>query len=392
MTTTRHAGWSLFSAVFLTAALLGLPLLGVVLTDKPTGQYLEFPPTTHYVEHAPFSSGMFIGLALLSAVVILPFVVRMVTSSRHRPPQSCQSGVTPPPSLPVEYGEADKAAACRRRFPWWGWFGLILGAGAWLLAWTRFPEFEPLQRFTFSPLWFAYILVVNALTYRRTGRCMLKDRSAYFAWLFPISAAFWWFFEYLNRFVQNWYYTGTEGLTPIQYFLYATLPFATVLPAVMGTYELFATVPRLSAGLDRFLPIPARRPRLVACIGLIGACAGLAGIGRWPDHLYPLVWLAPLLIMVSLQTLRGRPTLLSAIARGDWRRIVLLALAALVCGGFWEMWNYHSLAKWIYTVPYVSRFKVFEMPILGFAGYLPFGLECAVIADAVARWSAPVSS
>jgi hypothetical protein len=44
------------------------------------------------------------------------------------------------------------------------------------------------------------------------------------------------------------------------------------------------------------------------------------------------------------------------------------------------MWNYYSQAKWIYTVPYVNRFKIFEMPILGYAGYLPFGLECAVVA------------
>ena len=68
---------------------------------------------------------------------------------------------------------------------------------------------------------------------------------------------------------------------------------------------------------------------------------------------------------------------------GRWRRIVLLALAALICGFFWEMWNYWSATKWAYAVPFVERFKIFEMPVLGFAGYLPFGLECAVVADAV---------
>jgi len=44
------------------------------------------------------------------------------------------------------------------------------------------------------------------------------------------------------------------------------------------------------------------------------------------------------------------------------------------------MWNYYSLSKWSYTVPYVNRFQLFEMPILGYAGYLPFGLECMVAA------------
>jgi hypothetical protein len=36
-------------------------------------------------------------------------------------------------------------------------------------------------------------------------------------------------------------------------------------------------------------------------------------------------------------------------------------------------------------VQFVNRFHVFEMPILGYAGYLPFGVECAVIADAIMR-------
>jgi hypothetical protein len=63
----------------------------------------------------------------------------------------------------------------------------------------------------------------------------------------------------------------------------------------------------------------------------------------------------------------------------------LWALAALCCGLFWEMWNAHSLARWQYALPYVERFRIFEMPALGYAGYLPFGLECALICDLVGR-------
>ena len=59
--------------------------------------------------------------------------------------------------------------------------------------------------------------------------------------------------------------------------------------------------------------------------------------------------------------------------------VVAPALAALACGFFWEMWNYFSLAKWEYSVPLVHRFLIFEMPLLGYGGYLPFGLECMVI-------------
>ena len=63
-------------------------------------------------------------------------------------------------------------------------------------------------------------------------------------------------------------------------------------------------------------------------------------------------------------------------------------LAGLVCGFFWELWNICSLAKWIYSVPFVDRFHVFEMPLLGYAGYLPFGIECA----AAAAWMGNIFS
>ena len=59
---------------------------------------------------------------------------------------------------------------------------------------------------------------------------MMVHRPWYFLGLFVVSAVFWWFFEYLNRFVQNWYYVGGE-FNAGEYFLYATLPFSTVLPA-----------------------------------------------------------------------------------------------------------------------------------------------------------------
>ena len=61
------------------------------------------------------------------------------------------------------------------------------------------------------------------------------------------------------------------------------------------------------------------------------------------------------------------------------------ALAALVCGLCWETWNYYALAKWIYSVPFVHRFQIWEMPLIGFGGYLPFGMECA----AVTAWICP---
>jgi hypothetical protein len=94
-------------------------------------------------------------------------------------------------------------------------------------------------------------------------------------------------------------------------------------------------------------------------------------------------WSAPRRSLAALRGLRGQPTILAGAARSDWRRLAVLSLAALVCGFFRELWNVHSLAKWIYQVPFVGAWKVFEMPLLGYAGYLPFGWKCAVVAGAL---------
>jgi hypothetical protein len=53
--------------------------------------------------------------------------------------------------------------------------------------------------------------------------------------------------------------------------------------------------------------------------------------------------------------------------------------AGLICGLWWEAWNYFAITKWVYTLPVLNFWKVFEMPLLGFLGFPPFALECAVM-------------
>ena len=336
--------------------LVGFPLLGLTLADLPMSQYLEFPPETRYVSHAPFSWVAFVCYSLFILAVVVTLLMKGVRSGRRARAE---------PSSPYT-------------FPWWGWIGVVTGVIAWILAWTRFPWFSRFQPHTFTPLWLSFIIVINGLTYRRRGHCMMLDRPRFFLLLFPASAAFWWFFEYLNRFVQNWYYVGAH-FGAWEYFWYATLPFSTVLPAVLGTRDWIIPSSWFDEGFKSFLPIRFSQPKVLAWAVLFASGAGLTGIGVWSNYLFPLIWVSPLFIIVSLQALMGERHVLEDVARGDWRLVVSSALAALFCGWFWEMWNYYSLAKWEYAISFVHRYQIFQMPILGYAGYLPFGLECAVI-------------
>lgn len=338
-----------------------LPLAGAAAAGKPLGFFLQFPPKTPDLPQAPFSWPVFVGLALFIAAATAPLVLRFL----RRRGQAGPRGVAGP-------------------FPWWGWAGLATGAAAWVVAWGRFPWMGELQAHTFTPLWLSFILVVNAVLHRRTGRSPLIAKTRRFLLLFPASAAFWWSFEYINRFVGNWRYVGGREFGAVEYFVFATLPFSTVLPAVLSVRDLILSYPGFDAAFRDWRRFSPGSPRAAAAAALLFSCAGLLGVGFAPDLAYPLVWVAPPLLLLSLAALRGRPHALSGIACGDWRNFSASSAAALFCGFFWEMWNSGSATKWVYDVPYVDAFHVFEMPILGYAGYLPFGILCAQIGGLLA--------
>ena len=341
--------------------MIGLPLGGVLLCGLEVKTYLEFPPLTRYISHAPFSWWVFALFAAINLAAVV-FIASLLGYARRR--------------LHRKHRKS-------RAFPPWGWLGVVIMLGGWCVAWTRFEWFSPLQKHTFCLPWAGYIVWVNALCSCRSGRNLVGDAPGRFTLLILASALFWWFFEYLNRFVQNWYYTGIEDFGPLAYTAFASLAFATVLPAVLSTYRLLLTFPLFSHGLADRYRLPVARPRRLAIWTFIAAALGLTLLGILPDALFALLWVSPLLVITSLQALSGRKTIFTPLGRGDWRALITAGMAALICGFFWEMWNIGSLARWHYCVPYVDRFHIFAMPALGYGGYLPFGLECLVVGKMV---------
>lgn len=66
--------------------------------------------------------------------------------------------------------------------------------------------------------------------------------------------------------------------------------------------------------------------------------------------------------------------------KGSMVDIVASLVAGLICGILWETWNYWSISKWVYTVPFFDNLKIFEMPVPGYLGFLVFGLATIAFA------------
>lgn len=249
------------------------------------------------------------------------------------------------------------------------WIGLALALGFWAVNWLV----GGLRTvWAFFPMWLGYALVMDALALRRNGTSLLARSPRRYVGLFLVSAPAWWLFEALNLRAQNWQYLGVESFTRLEYFLLASINFSTVMPAVFGTAEWIsgaAWVRRLSRG-------PVIRPDRRTTWGFfLAGWVMLALLLAWPRYFFPFVWLSVLFLIEPVNAWLGYRSLSDYSQRGDWRPMVSLWAGVLLTGFFWEMWNFFSYPRWVYHVPFVGFAKVFEMPVLGYTGYLPFALE-----------------
>jgi len=254
----------------------------------------------------------------------------------------------------------------RPTLPWQGWIGLLLIAIFWPLNWLL-PGMR--THVLFFPLWLGYCLTIDGLVFLRKGTSLLTRSRARFAGLFIISAPAWWLFEVLNWRVQNWRYLGREQLTALEYLVWSTCSFSTVIPAVFGTAELMSTFIRRVRG-----PVIRPMPLTLASFFISGLVM-LALLLIWPLYFFPFMWLSVFFIIEPLNAALGFPSLARWTQEGNWRPVISMWAGVLICGFFWEMWNCLAFPKWVYTVPFVNFFHIFEMPLLGYGGYLPFALE-----------------
>ncbi len=251
--------------------------------------------------------------------------------------------------------------------------GLILISVCWYLNWSL----TGLRTYLlFFPLWLGYIFFVDSNVFLRKGSSLLKRNWKKFILLFLISAPSWWLFELLNERTGNWMYLGKVFFTDFEYAVYATLSFSTVMPAVFETAELISAFNWANYFHNkRATKKSTAKTSIIFTAGIF--CLVL--LIFLPDYFFYLIWISMYLIIEPLNTWMGNSSLFTFLSEGNWKPVVCLIAGCLICGFFWEMWNYYSYPKWIYHLPLADFFHIFEMPALGYIGYIPFSLELFAI-------------
>lgn len=247
--------------------------------------------------------------------------------------------------------------------------GVTLIATSWTASWTGETL---LAHHSFFPLWLGYILTLDALTEMRAGTSLWTRGRSRFVLLFVASVPLWWLFEAFNARLENWSYLMPREYSWIAYRVEASIAFSTVVPALFVTAELY-----------RALGFPGRFGTWIGIEPGTFGWAGVASLGAImivlvlavPALFFPLVWIGVFFLIDPVIRLRGGWSIATQVELGWWGTVWRLFAAGITCGFFWEMWNSRAMPKWIYDIPYADAWNLFEMPLLGYGGYLPFALE-----------------
>ncbi|MBW2979084.1 hypothetical protein DRZ77_00110 [Candidatus Woesearchaeota archaeon] len=263
-------------------------------------------------------------------------------------------------------------------FKWYGLIGILM---ILLVHLSFFFKFAPVSLFYFPIVWYGYILLIDSIIYKLRRKSLIANHFYSFLGMVFVSQLLWWIFEFINLFGnKNWNYVGLHSQIASPYFhsatvraLYGLISFSTVIPAFFETVELFKTLHLFkNIHLKKHHKISKRLLFLMAIVGIVF----LFSVFLFPKICYPFVWLGFFFILDPINYLHHQPSVIRHIKEGNFRSLLLLFFAGICVGFLWEFWNYLSpFIKWKYSVPYVGFLKIFEMPILGYLGYLPFALE-----------------
>jgi hypothetical protein len=229
---------------------------------------------------------------------------------------------------------------------------------------TLIRKVEPFYYYFYVTSWWFYIIFLDALLSLKYKRFFVLNR--YLPLLIIISCGYWCFFELINIRLQNWFYINLPQEAAYRYLGYF-LGFGTVLPAIYLTQEAIQSVLGKIRVKSIYVPHYSAYVITTGCTALVFTVAA-------PEHCFALAWVFPLLLCDGINYQYGNNSFMGDLQEGRMERLVSTILSGLICGFLWEFWNYWSLTKWVYAVPFFEKGKIFEMPLAGYAGFLVFSL------------------
>lgn len=247
-------------------------------------------------------------------------------------------------------------------------FSLLLYLSGHAALITRY---EPLINFFFVTSWWAYIILLDTLLSRKTKKFALLNR--HLPGMIIISCGYWCFFEIMNLRLQDWYYINIPYNAIMRYVGYF-LAYGTVIPAICLTAQALEPV------LPHLRTRPFSVPNYFTRACLAGSALFVLALAV-PEYFFGLTWVFGILVIDGFNYRAGRRSFMADLEHGDPRRVLTALLAGLICGAIWEAWNFLSPVRWVYTVPFLEHFKVFEMPIAGYIGFPVFAVETIAFFD-----------
>jgi hypothetical protein len=233
----------------------------------------------------------------------------------------------------------------------------------------------PFVNWYYVSAWYPTIVMLDAAQAIRSGRYYMISRPRFALSLLGWSAVLWFFFELVNFRVANWYYVNLPPDLPWRW-LGTTVSFATVFPAIFLAERWLSVRGAFDGVRWKTFAVSHRTLIGVVLTGLVFAGLSLA----WPRYFFPMIWGALTLLLEPWNYSRDPDrSLLGDLSAGRPGRMLRLLVGGMAIGLLWELFNIESRSKWIYTVPGLENFKLFEMPLLGFFGFPVFALDCFVV-------------
>ncbi len=270
-----------------------------------------------------------------------------------------------------------KAKPCEFRL--WGWLGLAM-----------LVFFEALLIFRvgwvciyFTPLcWSAYLLLADAAVFSLKGSSRMSDSPREFLFLALASIPLWLIFEAYNLRMQNWTYVGLPSNAIPRNIGYGW-SFATIWPAIFETADLLQALGMFSRSIRPHTLFSCTCRATLILVGSLFLAVPVLVPVSIGQYLFAPVWVGFVLLLDPLNYAWGGRSLLRDWEKGDSSLFWNFVTAGLVCGVFWEFWNYWATARWLYIFPILQGWKIFEMPLPGFLGFPAFAVECFVMFESV---------